>query len=381
MYWLIFMVMALTLSLLSMLMPYQSKTIPKILLVMAFLFFVDGYFNGIDWVNYYVGFNDNQDFLSFVFSFEPLFGTLLFILKSVTNDYYWSMVIFYLIILLFLYLNSSRLTASLGGNLTVLLGTVFFVNGIGFFNDQIRQLAAFIVCIAALRAILENKKKFYLLATLAVCFHYSAIIIMFLYPLIKKRKSVVILSGFVLSIAIIFLTVSHDIIFTILSYAGQPGAVISGKLRAYFDQFEIRFGALSLVDIAVVAWFISCKKFNSESERIIWNGAFIAAILHFLFYFMPIFQRFNPYFSIFYCILFSCYFKTIYTRLTSNAAVVFMVVILVSLSVNIGYFNDPARPDEYRSYFIDYATGNYNIDRDRIKRCNEFVTDVPFCRW
>ncbi|MDX6019722.1 EpsG family protein [Scandinavium sp. V105_16] len=381
MYWVIFLSVCFSISIYSMLIPSLNKVLAIVLTILCFLFFVDGYFNGIDWVNYYSGFNDNKDILSFLSSFEPLFAITFYSLKYLTEDYYYSVILIYAIGLVALYRNSKDFAQKYDVNLALLITLLIFVNGIDLFNDQLRQFLAFVCSLSALRYVLLSRKKFYILSVLAVCFHYSAIVIFILYPFVKRKKIQVFWVGVFAALLVIFFTVSQEALFPLLSYLGHPGEVIGAKLAAYFSKFELKFGLLVIFDLLIIFRYILRVPTGSEFERIMWNGSFLAAILHISFYFMPIFQRFNPYFNVFYCLLFSHYFSSFFKRINRDGIFISLQIVVLLLSVNIGYFNDPARPAIYSSYFVDYVSGRYNLDKDKVKRCNEFVTDIPFCRW
>lgn len=361
--------------------PQYRRLLALTLTFVAFLFYVDGYFNGIDWVNYYSVFRDSNTVTDLMLSYEPLFSLLLFILKYITNDFYYSVILVYVIGLCLLFKYSSLLSKICDVNLTILLFLIFFLNGIDLFNDQLRQFLAFVLTLNALRYLFERSKRFYIYALIATGFHYSAIIILIIYPLIIKKRRDVFFIGAIISGTLISLILSRDVLFMILSYLGQPGIYLANKLGAYFERFELKFGILIILDVLVIIWCVLRNRTNNWFESAMWNGAFLAAILHISFYFMPIFQRFNPYLNIFYCLLFSYYLRSAYVRVNTDGLISSIAVCAILISVTVGYFKDPARPMEYHTFFMDYVSGNYDIEKDKLKRCNEFITDVPFCRW
>lgn len=67
------------------------------------VFMIDGYFNGIDWVNYYYGFITYTDVMDYLSSYEPLFGSEIFILKYLFTDFYLSIAMYYFILSVLLY--------------------------------------------------------------------------------------------------------------------------------------------------------------------------------------------------------------------------------------------------------------------------------------
>lgn len=381
MYWIPLMVLQVCCVFFSWAIPSLRKIVFVFMTISMYVFLVDGYFNGIDWVNYYSGFNDYNNISEFLTGYEPLFGFLVFILKKITDDFYFSIIIYYSIILVVLCYFLSNLSNILKGNSTVLLFLLLFVNGIDLFNDQIRQLMAVAFSVGALFHLLqENRKTFYFLTFLAILSHFSAVVIL-CYPLILKRKRVVVLMGTIGATCIILATLCHTVILNVLPLLGGAGSIVSNKLSFYFSKFELKFGFMAAINILVISRYVLIRTYKSETERVLWNGCFLASLFHLSFYFFPILQRLNPYFNIFYCLLTSFYLYGLSKILTINRIVIYISVLLTVFSVTTGYFSDPARPTVYKSYFLDYVSGKYDINIDKIRRCNEFLSDIPFCRW
>ena len=226
-----------------------------------------------------------------------------------------------------------------------------------------------------------KKYRFFAFSIMAILFHYSAILVILVYPVVRLSKLKVLIIGGVTALSIIFLTLYPSLAINLLSDLGNPGAIVSSKLSAYFEKFSFHLGSLIFIDVIVILSYIIRSRYYNVNERYLWSGCFLAACLHVSFYFLPILQRFNPYLYLFYCILFSYYFSHIKRYVSLYSLIVFFSVLAILISVNIGYFTDPSRPREYKGYFIDYIDGSYSIENDKIKRCNEFLTDVPFCRW
>ncbi|TBL92982.1 EpsG family protein [Hafnia alvei] len=382
MYWLFLGTVTFTLAALSVLKPSISNRLSLISIFVISGCFIDGYFNGIDWVNYFSGYEKNTTIIDFIKSYELLFASSLYVLKEIIGDFYYSIIILYIISFILLYRYSRKLSDYFCSNNTVFLFLFIFLNGIDLVNDQIRQFIAVIFSINAFYYMLNSKKRNFLVFSItAFLFHYSAIMIILVYPLIRLSKIKVIIIGMMAAFSIIFLTLYPDMTVNLLSSLGNPGEIVSSKMSAYFEKFSFHFGALIIIDILIIFSYFFRKQYHNVHERYLWSGCFLAACLHMSFYFLPIFQRFNPYLYLFYCILFSYYFSHIKRYVSLYGLIIFFAVLAILVSVNIGYFTDPSRPYLYRGYFIDYVNGLYSIENDKIKRCNEFLTDVPFCRW
>lgn len=382
MYWIIFLTLQLICVLLSWQFPPIKKIIFKLMIFTFMLFMVDGYFNGIDWVNYYYGFITYTDLVEYFSSYEPLFGFEVYILKYLFTDFYLSVAMYYLILSVLLYFAIIKLRGLFDFNICLFLFLLIIINGIDLFNDQLRQAMAFVMAMFAFIQLLKNEKtRFIILSCLAICFHFSAAVVLLFYPLVKKNKISVIFFGSCSAFCIVILSLSNELFSNIISLLGTPGAVISTKIKVYFSQFEPTFGLLAIINLLIIFRYIIVKKHETEIERILWNGSFIASLLHLSFYFFPILHRLNPYFNLFYCLLCAYYLRNLTRVLTINRIVNYISILLIITSVNISYFNDPARPENYRGYILDYWLGYYEIDNDKIKRCDSFNTDVPFCRW
>ncbi|QUG51755.1 EpsG family protein [Enterobacter cloacae] len=382
MYWIIFLTFQFICVLLSWQLPFLKKIIFTLMIFILMFFMIDGYFNGIDWVNYYYGFITYTDVMDYLSSYEPLFGSEIFILKYLFTDFYLSIAMYYFILSVLLYFAIIKLRGLFDFNICLFVFLLIVINGIDLFNDQIRQAMAFAISIFAFLKLLKNEKtRFIIIAFLAVCFHFSAIVVLLFYPLVTKNKKSVIFFGGCAAFCIVILSLSNELFSNVISLFGAPGAVISAKIKVYFSKFEPTFGLLAIVNLLIIFRYFVATKYETEIERILWNGSFIASLLHLSFYFFPILHRLNPYFNLFYCLLSAYYLRSLIRLLTINRIVNYLSILLIIASVNISYFNDPARPENYRGYTLDYLLGYYDIDKDKIKRCNSFITDVPFCRW
>ncbi len=103
MYWIIFLTFQFICVLLSWQLPFLKKIIFTLMIFILMFFMIDGYFNGIDWVNYYYGFITYTDVMDYLSSYEPLFGSEIFILKYLFTDFYLSIAMYYFILSVLLY--------------------------------------------------------------------------------------------------------------------------------------------------------------------------------------------------------------------------------------------------------------------------------------
>ncbi|QPO55242.1 EpsG family protein [Enterobacter hormaechei] len=73
-------------------------------------------------------------------------------------------------------------------NICLFLFLLIIINGIDLFNDQLRQAMAFVMAMFAFIQLLKNEKtRFIILSCLAICFHFSAAVVLLFYPLVKKK--------------------------------------------------------------------------------------------------------------------------------------------------------------------------------------------------
>ncbi|WP_447874069.1 EpsG family protein [Serratia fonticola] len=383
MYWTLLYVILILISALSFFNKKNERQYSIFSFTIAYFFTINGYFNGVDWVNYGVVFQDAKTFEDFLWSFEPLFGVFLFLCKSIFDDFYISVIVFYTIVFTLLYVSISQFFLKI--NRTVFITLFITINDISIINDQLRQLVAVVLCIYGLNFIFERKYKYFAIFNLiAGFFHYSAIITLAIYPVILQRKKIVVITGVSICVFSTLLLSIPSIITSVLSGFGFVGSYIAGKIDFYAENSVSKFGFFAIVDICVMMFYLFNRQPQDVKVAALWSGVFISACSHLSFYSFPVFQRINPYFFIFYCFLGSYYLNG--ELFFKSRRGLFSVAIAVLLSVVCFYkfLADDMRQGffDYDSYLVKYAMGEFNFAMEKNKKCI-FLSkaNTGFCRW
>ena len=186
---LIYFLIPLYLSILSLINP-KNKTIKNISFIVTAIFLCTTYFNGSDWRNYEILYNE----VSFN-NIEKIYGetgyhiyTLLF--KSIGFDFWSFFIITKILVFYIFYLNMKK-----AKNPYLCLNIFYFQMGLFLLIDcPFRNLIAIAIILIAINFLVKNKKiKFIVLTLVAFSFHKSAIFFIFLifyknlYKLSKKQ--------------------------------------------------------------------------------------------------------------------------------------------------------------------------------------------------
>lgn len=169
----------------------SKKTLSKILLAIAFscIFLVSGlrYNVGTDYNNYIEIFNIiiNRK-LQLSYQIEPAFILMIKLIALFTNEFLWLFIVTSLFITIFVF------KASMNGTGYYEL-SIFLYMAFGFYTSSfniIRQWMAASVLLYAYEFLVEGKdREFFKYVFLAICCHYSAIMVIPIYFFIKKPRS------------------------------------------------------------------------------------------------------------------------------------------------------------------------------------------------
>lgn len=348
-------------------------------LLFSFIYLWMGYLNGVDWVNYYAVYQSNDTLTEFASNYEIGFSLFLYFTKFIGFDFLYAILIFYLFALFIIYKGILKTSKILPINYCFLFASMLFFNGLELFNDQLRQLAAFALAIHALFYIINNEvKKFVIFGAMAVLFHYSAIIIILIYPIINFKKKNVIIIGSFITLSFTFLILNTSMVINLFNSVGL--GLLASRLNNYIGKFEPTFGSMMLFDTVIIVFYIYYR-FSSNVEQKIWNGIFISSCLHLVFYLFPILQRFNAYLYLFLCILSAHYFCVITMRPSIQKLIFGIISIPLFLSVMMRFYTDPIRQYTSAGYINSITVNERMLEIQRDIRCAN-ISDVAetFCR-
>lgn len=157
----------------------KNKLVEYYFLLLLLLFLCGGYMTGTDWRVYELAYNDADIKKIFDERFEIGYG----ILQSICNKFCIDFWTFHIVIKIIIFLCTCRFIDYFKANL--LLFWALFLPEMGFFlfiDCPFRNLIAFGIWGIAVPSLLERRAiAYFLLITLAFCFHSSALILYFLY--------------------------------------------------------------------------------------------------------------------------------------------------------------------------------------------------------
>ena len=236
-----------------------------------------------------VGKSGFQDMLDFT---EPLFFWLLKLIYVFTDDYWimFAVVSFFIYTVLFLALK--KLSTDIALSLILYVITSYYFISI----NQLRQSISLVIFLYSLTYIINAKPgKYFLLNLIGVGFHYSAAIVLFLYPLFRinfSRRNLIIiyLASIVLSIFIEKMFVS-SLSALDLFYAQYF------DMEEYMEKNYLALGKVVIPNLILIYSIIQFKNF-SKAEYSIFLVFFASIIYYNIFFGKHIFIRPGMYFEI-----------------------------------------------------------------------------------
>lgn len=241
---------------------------------------------GTDWQPYQDHYNEIRQFSDIFNSltgFEKGYSFLVYVLKSLWNNYSFFLVVNAVFYYLLVFSAFKRLSPYVFVSILV-----FYTTSMGVMGSH-RQLIALAICLFALRyATQRNAFKFFLLVFLAFMFHTSALIFIVYYFLYRKFNQVLIFC--VLGIS--FILGQTNLPLVIFSYFGNlVGGMGSSKVNFYTEIFQenqnLNLTFLGLIK-RLLFLFLFSYNYNYIVQRLnyyklIYNGYIIGLIIYFLF--------------------------------------------------------------------------------------------------
>ncbi|HIF9343137.1 TPA: EpsG family protein [Photobacterium damselae] len=374
MYWLFFLIIFLILTFLSLTLNRYNRFFYGLSLSIFLISLIVGYFNGMDFANYYYGFLDHTKYSTFLTDREPLFELLFFYLDKITVDFYLSIIIYY-ILMLYLMFKIPLGSEDFKFNGSLFLLAIFLLCSVELYGEQIRQAMSMTLIIIYISNYMFKDNKKYILLFLACLFHYSSIlviIVIFISDRIKTKKKTLLA-------LIIIMVSSYFVLFNLKWFVELASPFLnekmSFKILFFIDKMGIkfRFGFFGLLNLIIIFMVLKYGKFKDSKLRFILNGVLLTSVLQISFYIFPIGQRFISTLIVFYIFCFVLY--VVNPRLSSKYIPAILFVYMLSFFLV---------KDMQRDFFIDtpvhffnYLYGDLNIDSLRQTVCSKHI---HFCR-
>ena len=350
-----------------------KNRIPKYYILFFLLLFICcGYMTGTDWRNYEESYNTARFDTLLDERFELGYGVLQTICHELSIDF-WT---FHIIIKAIVFYLLSRMISFLEVNL--LMFWAFFLPEMGFFlfkDCPFRNLIALGFFCLAFPALLERRAKaFFYITVVAVLFHYSALILVPIYFLVKyplKNKYYIIL--FILS-NILAYKVDY-ILGTIFASLFDLSDFLRERLVVYVLDDKFHANTINIGTIYRALFFVLFLCFRTKFESEMKYGKLLFALSMFFFIVYPftisikIFSRFNIYMLPIYLATILMLLKTI--RSVSLRYAIFSILLVWTMLKTYTVITEDYRYVPYSSYleylFQDkpsyiYRSG-YNIQK------------------
>lgn len=338
---------------------FSSKRLIRIFtLFWLVILFSSFYLNGMDWVIYFIKFeNIDELYLSFEPGFVFLFKSLLFF-----SSYHFGVAIisYYFITfsILLYYLSKYKL------NEPFFIAILIIMCGHTLILEQLRQ---FLACLIIFPGIIEYQKnnslkRFCLLVTLASLFHISALLILPIIFLCSiKNRYLFLISTISSFLIIIILLMSNHYLFPFL----ENFSFIFTKISYYLEKnpITIKFGWMNiLIFIFFIMYMLNIKNIeNHTSSKLLLRFLFIGATILTFSGTILFFNRFS-----FYFIFILIYMILIYNKNTkqkkSREILINGYFILLVLFSFLSYFRNDVAPvkfDNLDLHFFDLLEYNY----------------------
>lgn len=332
----------------------NPQTKIDIYLFLLCLFLCFGYTTGTDWRSYeqMYGWVATEYKSMFLFQ-EPGYVLYTYLFSSLGIDFFHFLIFtkiitFYLVFRTIRYYTPSKV---------IFLSLVFFISWYAFFlfiDNPLRNLIAVSIFLSSMKYLRERRIKPYLLMTLlAISFHFSAIVMLFLYYWSKKyysNKSLIII--YVVCNAILM---NASFIFGTVSFLFSSVPLVSEKIVAYSTREGDGGGKLLSLGYLIHTLFfifLLCGRERIEKEK---NGQLIfmlAILLPFFFRLgltITVMGRFQLYIAVFYTAAIGILFNAFEWR--SKVLYSFLIVV-VSVASCFSYMRKDSRYIPYTHYFF-----------------------------
>ena len=318
---------------------------------------------GTDWNMYLINFYDTDDYsnvlLNALTGFEIGYGTFVFFIKKIVNNYSF----FLLIHALFFYWGIFRLAKNYSPYFFISL-MFYYANNLGIVGSN-RQLLAVVICLWSLEYVFERKVyKFLLTIFIAMLFHTTSFLFIIYYFFNRNFKTTLVVAVLIGS----FIIGKTTLPFYIFSkFGGLFGELATIKTSYYSDSAQDSFsdGGLGIAGLIkrllVVVIFTYNYSFLSEKlnyYKLLYNGYVFGIVMYFLFSssLLIFVSRGSLYFNIMESLLISCQFLIFYKRLDK----IYIYIALLLLSIVFLYQSISIYPDLFNPYKSLFYNVNYS---------------------
>lgn len=320
---------------------------------------------GTDWLMYEYHFYNTDTYagvlLNSLRGYELGYGTVVFLIKKLTNDY----SIFLIIHAVVFYLGIFSAAKKYSPYFFITL-MFYYATSLGMVGSN-RQLLAIAICLFALQFVIERKPlKFFTTVGAAFLFHTTAVLFVVYYFFNKNFKTTYVILALIIS----FIIGKTDLPFFVFSkFGGIFGELATTKAAFYSDNRKVMnesAGGLGIVGLLKRLMFIAIFTYNYSFltkkltyYKVLYNGYVFGMVMYFLFSssLVIIISRGSLYFNIMESLLISCQFLIFYKKW--DRGVVFFTLLIISI---VFLFQSIA---QYPDLFDPYKGLFYNKDFSR----------------
>lgn len=329
-----------------------------------------GYMCGTDWRNYelmYEEFGKEASFEVTDWTLEPFYILLNKIFNRL-NVGFWMFFIFIKLCVSIILFKSLRQICPTD---KFYLSLLSFLSFFGFFmliDNPMRNVIAVAITLTAMPYLYKGKIINYLfIVFIAFLFHYSAIFMLLIYPII--RSSISNKKWFFVYIFVNVIFVKPDILFQIADFVLVPFPFLSWKVDSYMDQLDtVAKGKLFSLGLLVHLVFFILILNSRKVIEMIPNGKYIfnLAVLFPIVFRMGltslVFSRFQLYLSLFYVVAISCT-----VSLFNIKSRIFYKIYVITISVCSCYqiVTSDYRYIPYTNYFVEKMFGKEYLYDER----------------
>jgi len=319
---------------------------------------------GTDWDMYLINFYGTNDYnivlLNSLTGFEIGYGTFVFFINKIFNNY----SVFLLIHALIFYWGIFRMAKKYSPYFFITI-MFYYANNLGIVGSN-RQLLAIVICLWSLEFVFERKPfKFFCTVVVAMLFHTTAFMFAIYYFLNRNFKAAVIILVLIAS----FIIGKTSLPFFIFSkFGGLFGELATSKTSYYSATAEdsLAEGGLGIMGLIKRLLFIAIFTYNYSFlsnkltyYKVLYNGYMFGIMVYFLFSssMLVLVSRGSLYFNIMESLLISCQFLVLYKRVDRE----YVFFALLFISIVFLYQSIAVYPD----LFDPYKSLFYNVDYNR----------------
>ncbi len=261
---------------------------------------------GTDWEPYYRFFMSSAKLSELrAWKFDYAYTLLVWLVRQITDNYTFFLVVLSIACII------PKVNAIT--NLSLLPGVSLFLYFCFNFFDifAVRQTLSITCIVFALKFLVENKKvHYYLLVILAILFHKSALLFLFVYPIYKhtfsKRQLILLLL-----ISLIIGLFGHHFFSALITICNKLGSLfpylsVLERVNGYFlidEEVSVRAIILGIVKRCVILplFLFCCNSYEKDKKFLGFRNLYIVGCLIYLIFirYFRVFQRLSTPFSFF----------------------------------------------------------------------------------